>query len=212
MKLTSTLFLIFCSVLVQKGYSLQLTSIPPLLDVPTYSLATRDNDDGKTGMNIVTYATPVSITPDRIWSIGLYKGTVTHENFSKSKKGVLQLLSPKHSKIVALLGGKSNRDVDKRLECEKLGFEWISLSTSGDEDCVESSGNPEVLPDCACYLVISLVGDLIDCGSHDVALCKVESILVGNGQDAPSRSYLNTASLRKMGIITEQGRVAEKKD
>jgi hypothetical protein len=44
-------------------HALQSTTTPPLLDVPTYSLATL-NEDGSTNMNILTYATPVAIRPD----------------------------------------------------------------------------------------------------------------------------------------------------
>ena len=49
------------------------TTTPPLLDVPTYSLATT-SVDGRTAMNILTYATPVSATPVRMWALSLFKG------------------------------------------------------------------------------------------------------------------------------------------
>jgi flavin reductase (DIM6/NTAB) family NADH-FMN oxidoreductase RutF len=226
------LVLLYNCSLFHNGLTLQVTSTPPLLDVPTYSLATQDAN-GKTGMNILTYATPVSIRPDRIWSIGLFKGTVAHENFANTKRGVLQLLTVDHAKVVKLLGGSSGRDVDKRIECEKLGLGWtrIIISDSNDdsddnddesnpesnqlESSISTEEWPEILPNCACYLKVSLVGELIDCGSHDVALCKVESMLVvgddgdDNDKDNGNIGYLNTASLREMGIITEQGRVAE---
>jgi flavin reductase (DIM6/NTAB) family NADH-FMN oxidoreductase RutF len=194
MRTIFSLFLLFGCV-----QSLQVTSNPPLIDVPTYSLATR-GDDGKTGMNILTYATPVSISPDRIWSLGLYKGTVSHENFSKRGEGVLQLLSPKHAKVVKLLGGSSGRDVDKKSECCKLGMSWIS----SEEDL------PDLLPDCSHYLRISRVGELIDCGSHEIAICKVESMFVPKDTDESSgrKTNLNTGQLRELGIITEQGRIA----
>lgn len=178
---------------------LELTSNPPLLDVPTYSLATKDGQ-GKTGMNILTYATPISIRPDRIWSLGLFKGTVAHENFANTGEGVLQLLSPNHAKVVKLLGGSSGRDVNKKEECEKLGMSWIS-SISGEL--------PDLLPNCSHYLKISRVGDLIDCGSHDLAICKVESMFVPDDLDGVVPQNLNTGKLRELGIITEQGRVAE---
>ena len=179
---------------------LQVTGNPPLIDVPTYSLATKDAD-GKTGMNILTYATPISIRPDRIWSVGLYKGTVAHENFSKTGEGVLQLLSPNHAKVVKLLGGSSGRDLDKKQECEKLGMAWVLI----DEDL------PDLLPDCSHYMKISRVGDLIDCGSHDLAICRIESMLVPDDRDgdASHKDNLNTGKLRELGIITEQGRVAD---
>lgn len=192
-------------ILFQYTFGLQVTSNPPLLNVPTYSLVTRDKD-GNTGMNILTYATPVSMRPDRVWSISLYKGTVSHENFSKTGSGILQLLAPCHAEAVRILGGSSSRDTDKRVECEKLGISWIN---SGISDF------PEVLPDCVYYLKLKQLGEMIDCGSHDVAICGVESMLVPDdgvvpvdNEGKPRDGYLNTGLLREKGIITEQGRVA----
>mmetsp|Transcript_63519 Transcript_63519/g.187516 ORF Transcript_63519/g.187516 Transcript_63519/m.187516 type:complete len:209 (-) Transcript_63519:37-663(-) len=204
------LFIVLVLSAVNAGCSLELTSTPPLLDVPTYSLATLGRN-GRTGMNILTYATPVSIRPERVWSIGLFKGTVAHENFRDRRSGVLQLLRTPHYKVVKLLGGASGRDVDKEAECAKLGFPWMSMSKECEEDQNEESHL--VLPGCASYIKLTLLGDLIDAGSHDIALCRVESMLTDDdssheeGNEKPS--YLSTAALREMGIITEQGRVAE---
>jgi hypothetical protein len=69
------------------------TTIPPLLDVPVYSLSTlggSNGSDGKSTMNILTYATPVGIQPNRIWCISLYKGTLSYDNFIRERQGVLQ--------------------------------------------------------------------------------------------------------------------------
>jgi len=68
---------------------------------------------------------------------------------------------------------------------------------------------PELLPDCAYYLKVRRVGEMIDCGSHDVALCKIESMLVADEKNELNQEYLNTAKLRELEIITEQGRVKE---
>jgi flavin reductase (DIM6/NTAB) family NADH-FMN oxidoreductase RutF len=149
----------------------------------------------------------VSIRPDRIWSIGLFKGTVTHENFSQTGCGALQLLAPKHAALVKLLGSSSGRDVDKKVGCQKLSFPWgsapQSLLTSSTTDL------PELLPDCVIYLHLSLVkGGLLDCGSHDMAMCKAETMF-GSSAGSGKEPYLNTALLREMGIITKLGRVAE---
>lgn len=192
---------IYLCFLLRHVLSLQLTSAPPLLDVPTYSLVTRD-ENGNTGMNILTYATPVSMRPDRVWSISLFKGTATHDNFSRTGRGILQLLAPCHAPAVRILGGSSSRDTNKKEECEKLGIAWTS---SGIDDF------PEVLSNCRYYLKLKRLGDMIDCGSHDVALCEVESMLVPGGDEAGGKEgpYLNTGLLREMGIITEQGKVAE---
>lgn len=42
------------------------------LSVPVFSLATV-NEDGSTNMNIVTYASPVGIEPERLWMVSLFK-------------------------------------------------------------------------------------------------------------------------------------------
>jgi flavin reductase (DIM6/NTAB) family NADH-FMN oxidoreductase RutF len=55
-----------------------------------YSLATL-NEDGSTNMNIVTFATPVSIEPRRVWAVSLYKHTLSRENFEARGGGVLQV-------------------------------------------------------------------------------------------------------------------------
>ncbi|KAL3944768.1 MAG: hypothetical protein SGBAC_001139 [Bacillariaceae sp.] len=184
--------------------SLELTSDPPLLDVPTYSLATQDKN-GQTGMNIVTYASPISIRPDRIWSLGLFKGTWTHEQFALTGEGVLQLLAPEHSKVVRVLGGSSTREVNKQEACTELDMPWIPFSEDG-----EASSSMQVLPGCVHYLKVRLVGDLIDCGSHDLAMCKVESMFVPSSDEKSTTKHsLMTSQLREMGIITAQGRVAE---
>lgn len=175
------------------------TTVPPLLDVPTYSMSTL-NEDGTTNMNILTYATPVSVRPDRVWSLGLYKETLSFQNFQRTRSCVLQLLTEKHIPLVKLLGGTSGREVNKQEECEKLGAGWGDLPT-GDKEA------PLVLPDCTYYLKLSAVGELVDCGSHSVAICRVDEMLVSN--DEARTEYVSTARLRDLGIITEQGRAAE---
>ena len=175
------------------------TTVPPLIDVPTYSMATINADGTSTNMNILTYATPVSVRPDRVWSIGLYKETLSYQNFLRTRSCVLQLLTEQHIPLIKLLGGSSGNQVNKQEECEKLGFIWGSLSATDE--------SPSVLPDCAYYLKLSAIGELIDCGSHCVAICKVEEMLVSD--DEKKTDYVSTAQLRDLGIITEQGRVVD---
>lgn len=199
-----------CFFMFSCGVALKVTSTPPLLDVPTYSLATL-GQDGKTGMNILTYATPVSVKPVRMWAIGLSRGTVAHENFSKSKEGVLQLLKIPHADLVHLLGGSSGRDVDKQSGCAELGFPWMNDSEWTENECV---GLPQLLPDCAYYVHLKLQGELIDAGGHDVAICTVNAMLVNETdeeeEETDTMTHLSTASLREMGIISDLGRVLEK--
>ena len=165
--------------------------MPPLLDVPVYSLSTLgdsswlstsstsisiNNHAAKSTMNILTYASPVSSAPHRMWCISLYKGTLSHENFTRERRGVLQLLRPEHcsrcissegkgeaGELIRLLGGSSGRDIDKRIACANLGYAWENLPRVGEED---EAAWPPVLPSCLYYLKLELVGDLIDCGNH----------------------------------------------
>jgi flavin reductase (DIM6/NTAB) family NADH-FMN oxidoreductase RutF len=178
------------------------SSTPPLLDVPTYSMATCDAN-GTTNMNVLTYATPVCARPDRVWALGLYKGTLSYENFLVTKSCVLQLMTEQHVPLVKLLGGSSGNEVDKQNGCESLGFAWGKLP-GGEQS---ASLDPLVLPGCAYYLKLTAMGDLVDCGCHCAALCKVECMYVNN--EETQTSYVSTARLRELGIITEQGRVAE---
>lgn len=101
------------------------TYAPAVLSVPVYSLATLDaDDDTVTNMNILTYASPVGIRPNRVWCVSLYRGTRSHENFAARGWGVLQLLRPAHAELVRPLGGASGRDISKADACAELGFAW----------------------------------------------------------------------------------------
>lgn len=113
------------------------------------------------------YVTPGSITPDRLWCVGVVKSSLTHINFISSKFGILQLLRPQQLSLVKLLGSSSGRDVDKQRECGKLGFEWQPL-----EDEIGADGDlPLTLPGCAHYLLLRCI-EVVDGGSHGVFICK----------------------------------------
>lgn len=170
------------------------TGNPPLLNSPVYVLATWDDEKGTSNMSVVTYASPVSIQPGRLWAIGIYKQTYSYQNFKKSRRGILQLLTPDHIPVIRLLGGSSGRDVDKELECRKLGYEWKQFA----------KGQPLVLPGCASYICLELQGDLMDGGSHDVAIARVTETFTDS--ECP---HLDTQTLRDLGIITIQGRIAD---
>ena len=190
-------------------HAFHTTEVPPLVDVPVWSMATR-NEDGSTNFNILTYATPVAIMPDRLYCLGLFKKTKSYENFCRERKCVLLLLTDKHIPYVRLLGGKSGKDVDKEAEWAKLGI----LSDPGLtlQEIDDNTSTPKVLPSCAYYLKLSAVGDITDGGeSHDLAICKVDEMLLPGDGDyvANSQEYLSTAKLRALGIINEQGRIAE---
>jgi flavin reductase (DIM6/NTAB) family NADH-FMN oxidoreductase RutF len=224
-----------------------ITDVPPLVDVPVWSMATLNNDGGSgesdgdenpkatTNMNLLTYATPVSIRPSRLYALGLYKETKSRDNFLREKICILQLLSAsneKHIECVRLLGGISGKDVSKEEELASVhGIELQELSANDGDDNNNSSDSgggveqerlPKVLPGCVRYLQLSLVGDGVtdyDGGesSHDVVICKVDKMWTssspysGEGPksgDSAGNDYLSTGRLRQLGLITEQGRIA----
>jgi hypothetical protein len=60
---------------------------------------------------------------------------------------------------------------------------------------------------------VELIGDLIDCGNHDVALCKVVSMITTSSNEvqvvegARELDSLSTRRLRDDKIISELGRI-----
>mmetsp|Transcript_34856 Transcript_34856/g.71134 ORF Transcript_34856/g.71134 Transcript_34856/m.71134 type:complete len:225 (+) Transcript_34856:3-677(+) len=220
------LLLLLSTLLCLCASAYQATTIPPLIDVPTFSLSTSSGGDddassSSSTMNILTYASPVAIKPHRMWSISLYKGTLSHENFIKEKRGILQLLRPAHAlckgdgegdasgKLIRVLGGSSGRDVDKQAMCEELGFAWKPLECNGETNDIADW--PQVLPHCVYYLKLELVGEMIDCGSHDVALCRVVEMVSEDDSinAADELDYISTRTLREMDIISEFGRIKD---
>ena len=99
---------------------------PPPISMPVWSLASPVADE--TSMNIVTFATPVSVAPPKLWVVSLYTNTMTRQSFLGSKVGVLQLLTPSMQDVVQVLGKRSGYEegYSKRDECQKLGHGWIS--------------------------------------------------------------------------------------
>lgn len=193
-----------------------VTDIPPLIDVPVWSMATinerdesidPDNSKGKrererertTNMNILTYATPVSIRPDRLYALGLYKPTQSRKNLLRERTCVLQLLAESHVPCVRLLGGTSGSEICKEdalrdllgVKLQQLQLDVSSSGTGTTTSDGTGTGTrtelPRVLPGCVRYLRLSVVGDGpididgdgVDGGeegssSHDVVICRVE--------------------------------------
>ena len=143
------------------------TDRPPLLSSPTFSLATLDASGG-TNMNLLTYATPAGIAPERMWAVSLYRETATYENWLRRRSGTLQLLRSAHAPLTHALGGTSAREgSDKASKCAALGFAWEAAEGGGER----------VLPGCEKYLRLEQVGELIPCGEHDLAVCRVVAML-----------------------------------
>jgi flavin reductase (DIM6/NTAB) family NADH-FMN oxidoreductase RutF len=163
-------------------------------------------------MNILTYASPVGIRPSRKWALSLYKQTETYSNFNETGEGVLMLLRRKHSKLVHVLGGQSSRDVDKRRECEDLGFKWGRVGP----DLVKSGCSPylELLPDCAVYYRVVRCEPMIDAGDHDVVIVRIEGIWEpeGDGGEEGDMRHMYTGFLRENNIISSAGRANPKEE
>jgi hypothetical protein len=60
------------------------------LSAPVYSLATAGPDGQSPTLNLLTYASPVSLEP-RTYALGLYHGTLSRENFLATGRGALQV-------------------------------------------------------------------------------------------------------------------------
>ena len=127
--------------------------------------------------------------------------------------GILQLLSPRQSKLVPILGKMPGWDGGakvKRKECAKAGHPWAEVGSSEDADDIRF----EVLPHCASYLQIELKR-VTDGGDHDVCIVQVRNTGVwddvnksihwfeeGDQQTAlDASSVLYTGQLRQEGFI-----------
>ena len=102
---------------------------PPPISMPVWSLACPCSKDtnGNTSMNIVTFATPVSVAPPKLWIVSLYTNTMTRDCCLESRVGVLQLLTPSMSQVVPLLGKRSGYEegYSKQKACQEAGYECV---------------------------------------------------------------------------------------
>jgi len=221
------LFIITQAIIQEPAISLD-TPIPPPppISLPVYSLAaplSHDSTpvDGRTtSMNIVTFATAVSVVPPKLWIISLYTNTLTKHAFLTSKIGVLQLLDKRQKDLVCILGKKSGYDqcYCKREECDKAGFGWVanklSHKKSSEHEISEESNtlcqSLELLPKCQSYLKVKLIKTM-EAGDHEVALCQVigvgkwddilQCVVDINDVNNEELDPLYTGYLRKEGII-----------
>ena len=124
---------------------------PPPLSVPVWSLACplSDTDASRssdTSMSIVTFATPASVAPPKLWAVSLYRTSLTGQAFLNSGRGVLQLLNPHQSALVPILGKRSGHEAgfSKGEECERLGSAWVP---GGGAAVGSRAGSELLLPD-----------------------------------------------------------------
>lgn len=154
-------------------------------------------------MNIVTFATPVSIQP-KLYMISLYRNTRTKDTFFESKYGILQLLDRGQKDLVPLLGKRSGYEdgYDKGEACRGVGFPWGVVQSSNlfakiegisegdnvedeDEDGVEVEDGNDNLKDIhksfdgmsvlpRCQSYIAVkMMNTMEGGDHELALCEV---------------------------------------
>jgi len=126
-------------------------------------------------MNIVTFATPVSVDPSQ-FILSLYHGTRTKDMMLKQRHGVLQLLCPQHKHLVAALGKRSGYEAgySKQEACAQLKFPWVTSDFGSNHEAVA----PRLLPECALYLHLTVDPEatMWDVGDHVVAHFRQTSV------------------------------------
>jgi hypothetical protein len=124
---------------------------PPPISMPVWSMAVPvvstessnsndsidDDDVTTTSMNIVTFATPVSVAPKKLWIVSLYHGTRTKDAFfaaAQSPIAVLQLLEPQHKHLVPILGKRSGYEAgySKAAACAAVPHAVVDDSSTVD--------------------------------------------------------------------------------
>jgi Flavin reductase like domain len=227
MRATFVFFFLFYAIITI--YMVEATVIvpqippPPAISMPVWSLTcstgpwqqirtnpapTNDDDTPlpTTSMNIVTFCTPVSVAPPKLFIISLYYNTLTKDSFLASGQGILQLLRPSHKRLVPILGKRSGYESDffKRDACDALGVAWVPTSIGSDAESTF-----DILPNCAAYIQVKVV-NTIPAGDHLVALCEVvqslewkDGVLIPSSASTPldATSALYTGQLRQEGII-----------
>jgi hypothetical protein len=70
------------------------SELPPyaLLSTPVYSLSSA-NAEGKRTLNIITYASPIALRPQRKYALGLYVQSMSYQNVKETGRAVLQVSS-----------------------------------------------------------------------------------------------------------------------
>ncbi|KAL3805587.1 hypothetical protein HJC23_005831 [Cyclotella cryptica] len=143
------------------------------------------------------------------------------DSFSQSRGtghgvGILQLLTPKQSKLVPILGKKTGWDTSysKKDECSReMGLDqgWISIPGSVNSP---KGLTFDVLPNCASYIQLKLKR-VTDGGDHDVAICEVigtgvwddkkESVHWLTESESRDQIELDSSSVLYSGLLREEG-------
>ena len=151
-----------------------------LIDYQVYSLATYDHD--KVNMNILTYATGVSMKPKK-YVLGVYLNTKTLENLNKNEHAVLQILTTDHINLVRLLGKRSGMNTDKHQYLSK-------------KDVLDSWKGNLVLSNCAGLIHLQKIESKTT-GDHELVILDVKAY----SSFLTSAELLNTKHLHDKNII-----------
>lgn len=186
-------------IIITLNYNIQALFIPnsaiPPLDVPVWSLSTI-NQDGSSNMNIMTYASPVStMKPNPIWSLSLYRSTLSYENFNRERVGLLQMLTQEHIGLVELLGKTSGRNINKVNSMMSLGYLFESF---------DMGNNRQLLALQNCEFVVRLKGNELNfaAGDHQVFLCEAQNCIIKSSNEGESKSSrLTSGKLRELGLL-----------
>eukprot|EP00879_Flechtneria_rotunda_P033163 GHRR01036704.1.p1 GENE.GHRR01036704.1~~GHRR01036704.1.p1 ORF type:complete len:140 (+),score=35.26 GHRR01036704.1:419-838(+) len=139
-------------------------------------------------MNMITYASPIALRPQRKYALGLYVQSMTYKNMKETGRGVLQILQECHAPLTQLLGKTSGKDTDKLAQLQSMG---IRIS--------EAYGLP-ILADAVGIMDLKVVSDFICAGDHEVVICDVvdfETLSPVGGRS----TALYTGYLREIGLI-----------
>jgi len=124
-------------------------------NLPVYSISSKNQD--AYNMNIITYATAVSMKPKR-YLCAIYKNTKTLENVIASNHFVLQIMASHQYPLVKLLGQQSGKETDK-------------LKKIGPQALINWNGF-EVLKDALALMQMKVIHSF-DGGDHICFLCDV---------------------------------------
>jgi hypothetical protein len=155
-------------------------------------------------MNIITYASQVALQPEPRWSLSLFKGTLSYENFLREKIGILQLLTKEQAPLVSLLGKKSGKDFQKEILLDEINEPVIDINVE-----IEEKSFPfRILQHCPKFIVLNqnelliengVNSNKINSGDHDIILCNIP--LCVERFDIDPDDILTTNYLRKLKLI-----------
>ena len=128
------------------------------VDLPVYSVSSRDNDQHN--MHICTYVSAISMEPKR-YMVALYEGTKTRELVEATGHFILQLLAQDQYNLIKHLGQQSGHKKDKLALLHKRGL-------------LENHAGFHYLKQALAIIECKVVST-IDGGDHKLFICDVVS-------------------------------------